>query len=75
MARDGRQRGRIEMVGMRVRDDHDVDVGEVRRAGQRTVSLEGPEACPQERVGQDPAVARFEQDRGVAEEAQREPRR
>ena len=61
----------VEMVRMPVRDDDDVDL-ELGRFGEGTVSLEGPEPRPKERVREHANAAEVDQRRRVADESNRD---
>ena len=66
------ERPPVEVIGMAVRYEHDVNRPELRGVRRRPMPLQRPESIPQERVRQDPNAIYFDEDRGVANVAERD---
>ena len=65
-ARDPPQGAHVEVIPMRVRDEHDVDPAE-RVDARRLVSPQVEHLCAQERVGQQAGAVELEQDGRMAD--------
>ena len=70
-----RQRRAVEVVGVAMRDHHEVQLTQLARIGQGTVPLQRPEPIAQERIGQDAPLGALEQDCRVPDVADLERRR
>ena len=62
IALEAAQRSRVEVIRMRVRDEHEIERSEPGRVGGRPVPAQRPEPVAQERISQAAQAVSFDQD-------------
>jgi hypothetical protein len=61
------ERGRIEVVGMGVRDEYRVEVADRRRIRGRPMTPKRPEPAAEDRIGQEADAIELDEERRMAE--------